>query len=105
MLRAMCGVLVLTGLAVPASTGTFSDEKCAAFAAFARMIMRVRQNGAWTLQNMLAIVDQEKDQASKDFEREIVLQAFEVPRFDFQDDQIKQADEYRDKVRLTCLRM
>lgn len=84
------------------SSSAPNDATCAVAAKAAAAVMRSRQDGT-SLADLLAAVETSPEEIRK-LGRELVIGAFEIPRFSSEDAKERQVEEYRDKIHLICLK-
>jgi hypothetical protein len=95
-------VLAALVLAVTVSPALAApEEACAGHAAFAREMMESRQAGV-PITELVALVKELGDYTA--LNQEIILQAYEAPRFTTQEHQRRQITEFQDTVYVACMR-
>lgn len=98
--------IVIATLVVPAyGQSDVQAKACAATAKTARSVMGARQEGVPAEKMMEPVLAMPDTSRSKEFLREMTMQAYERPRFHTPEMQAREIEEFGVKFYMTCMRL
>jgi hypothetical protein len=93
------GVLALTPLLSHAEW----RETCEAMSGVAKAVMGARQSGA-PMPEVMNVIKVNDNKIAKDFAEELIIMAYDRPRFDTQEYQQQMINNFTDSVYLQCVK-
>lgn len=95
-------ILIAAALALSAASASAEDlDPCAYVGGFAEAIMLGRQNGA-PMSQYMAAANQSMDKAVGGVVKELVIQAYQLPRFSTPQMQRRSIQEFRASAEVSC---